>query len=135
MTTYAPVVTEIGTLRGRDAIYLDSVVISDGQNTLTLCGEFNCSLASKPPDAEWQAYQVRFSEVLALQMCELDTWESLQDRRWPETSFDEVVDSPWLARMRGKVSKMHRHYVFQTYDQVFEVICTSYELELKEIRR
>jgi hypothetical protein len=134
MTTYVPIITEIGTLRGRDAVYLDSVAISDHQNTLTLCGEFNCSLASKPPRAKWQAYRVRFSGLLALQMIELDTWESLQEGRWTETSFDEVVDSSWLARMHGKASNKHRHFVFQTYDHVFEMICTSYELELKEAR-
>jgi hypothetical protein len=80
---------------------------------------------------KWQDYSIRFSGVLAFQMVELDTWDSMQRGGWPETSFDEVINSSWLAGMRGKVKPVHRHFLFQTYDQVFEVICQSYELEMK----
>ena len=63
-------------------------------------------------------------------MTELDAWEALQEGHWPETSFDEVVDSPWVARMQGTVAVAIRHFVFQTYDEVFEILCTTYQLEL-----
>ena len=139
MSQFVPISTEIGTLFGRDAIYLDSVSLSDKSNTLELAGEFNCPLASKPPPppVKWQAYRIQFCGVLALRVTELDTWESTQGGRWPKTSFDEVTESAWLAQLRSPMSKVtpgHRHFIFQTYDDVFEVICTSYRLDMKGTR-
>ena len=92
--------------------------------------------ASKPPSppAKWQAYAIQFSGVLTFQGTELDTWESLQGGRFPETSFDEIIDSPWIASMAGKIRPQHRHFVLQTYDRVFEIVCTSYDLQLKQLR-
>jgi len=134
MPKYIPIVTEIGTLRGRDAIHLDTVEISDAcRDTLTLCGDFNCALASKRSEEVWQAYQIRFSGMLAMQMTELEAWRPVPEGSWPETAFDEVVDSPWMARMGAQASSEHRHFIFRTYDRVFEVICVTFELELKEI--
>jgi hypothetical protein len=135
MPQFIPITTEIGTLFGRDAIFLDSVSLSDNCNTLELSGEFNCSLASKPPPspAKWQAYKIQFCGVLAFRVTELDTWESTQGGRWPKTSFDEVTESEWLAQLRSPMSAVkpeHRHFIFQTYDYVFEVICTSYKLDM-----
>jgi len=139
MPQFVPISTEIGTLCGRDAIYLDGVAVSDNCNTLELSGEFNCALASKPPPvpARWQAYQLRFRGVLAYQVVELDTWESAAGGSWPESSFDEVSESEWLARIRGPMSRVapqHRHFVFRTYDRVFEVVCTMFELTMKGTR-
>lgn len=143
MSRPIPISTEIGIVSGRDAIYLHSIDVPD-QCTLELSGEFNCALASKPPPppTEWQAYRIRFDDVIAFQAVELDTWEALQHHEMsaPASSFYEVTGSRWLARMRdpngpeSKAEPEHRHLVFQTYDLVFEVVCTNYKLDMKGTR-
>ena len=131
MPQYIPIITEIGTLWGarRDLSRLSKRVPSISHRLL--CRERSI--------APWRRIHQRqsgrltdcvFCDVLALQMTELDTWEALQDGHWTETSSDEVVNSTWLARI--KVTATLRHLVFQTYDHVFEVLCTRYELELGE---
>lgn len=126
---FVPIVTAYGTLSGRDAIYLDKYS-SDGWN-LRLKGEINAALASSPPPAmEYLGYEIRFIGVLAVTIMELDTYEAAHARTgWPQTSFDEVEHSSWRASLRGKVKPESRHFVFQTYDLVFDVICERYELE------
>lgn len=135
MPKYVPIITKIGTLKGRDAIFLDRVTMSERCNTLRLAGEINCNLASKSTKAGHQAYQIRFHGILAFQMIELESWDPSPKRKSSRySSFDEVIDSAWLARLHGKVSPNYRHFIFQTYDHVFEVLCMTFELELKGIR-
>jgi len=133
MSQFVPVSTEIGTLSGRDAIYLTSVSFPDRCNTVEVSGEFNCALASKPLAAtgKWQAYTIRFCNVLALRVTELAAWESTQGGKWPKTSFDEVIESEWLAQLRSSENPELHHFILQTYDDVFEVICAGYELDMK----
>jgi hypothetical protein len=115
-------VTPVGILRERDCIYLDSVDFSDGVSTLILRGELNRSLCSAEADAEapFLSYTIRFDGVLAVRMVELDSWD------WTaESSFDEVIESPWLSQLGGKITRDHRHFVVQTYDDVFDVACRA----------
>ena len=59
-------------------------------------------------------------------MVELDSWDFRA-----ESSFDEVIDSEWIQTLRGKVNKTHRHFLVQTYDEVFEIVCSGYEFKTK----
>src|SRR4051794_7245822 len=121
---YIPQKTLIGELYGRDAIYLDTVVVSDCCNTLELAGEFNCTLATIPQQAKWHRFCIRFSGVVALQVSELDAWCVSVKGEWPLSSFDEVEESSWKASFAGATSLVineHRHYCFATYDRVFDV--------------
>lgn len=119
--------TPVGILRGRDCIFLDRVDFSDGVSTLILRGELNRALCSAGVDVEapFLPCTIRFDGVLALRVVELDSWD------WTaESSFDEVIESPWLTQLGGKITRDHRHFVVQTYDNVFDVACRGCSVEV-----
>ena len=125
MSQAQPVESEIGVLRGRDCIYLDSVELREGTNVLVLRGEINGDLCSRQRPGELIPYRLTFRGVLAIRLVELDSW--CFDCA---SSFDECVSSPWIRELGGKVTQAHRHFVVQTYDDVFDVVCETFELEL-----
>ncbi len=128
MNIYIPIDTELGILSGRDCIYLDKVDLTNGTNTLKLSGEINGNLCSQKRSGLFIPYQFTFSGVLALKMIELDSWDFLS-----ESSFDEIKKSTWLKKLDGKVNPSeHKHYIIQTYDEVFEVICNKFKFEINE---
>jgi len=122
MNKHVPIQTKHGTLNGRDCIYLDSAKFTDGFNTFVLLGDINGNLCGKKREGEEIPYKAIFKGVLALKMVELDSWDFKS-----ESSFDEIVDSKWIKSLGGKVGKKHRHYLIQTYDEVFEVVCDQLE--------
>ena len=121
--------TEIGCLRGRDAIYLDEMNYSE--NVLTLTGECNGRLTSSPRE-EWIGYTLSFHGILNFTVTELDLWEP--GEVWPISSFFERVDSPWLKIQDLKVTPSHRHFICMTYDDVVEVFATGYQFRVVSVR-
>ena len=123
---YQPIETEYGFLAGRDCIYLDGVSFADGTYSLRLSGKINKHLASDPPQSPemFIPYELMFSGVLALKMIELDSWDFEC-----ESSFDEILDSEWIENLGGKVTSADKHIFVQTYDDVFEVVCSSYKFK------
>lgn len=123
------VVTPVGVIRGRDAVYLNAVDLDHDARRVTLRGELNPRLCSEAPRGDdWPRYELVFRDVLALRMTELD----LDDGDGP-SSFDEVHGSRWLEALRArdhsaKVSAAHRHFVLEAYDDVFELIGTGFDL-------
>ena len=132
---FQPIDTEVGVIFGRDAIFLDSVIVGVYPNSLELIGEFNSSLCSKYKDRdEFIKYNLKFSGVLAYMMTELDLRDFLG-----KSSFDLVVNSEWINELNKwnsskKLKSDHKHFMVFTYDDVFDVICQSYELTLLESR-
>ena len=124
MTSRVPVQTKFGVLRGRDCIFLDRVGFEQGTNTVVLEGEVNGALVSRGGGDHYIGYVLRFCGVLALRMVELDSWDEN-----PSSSLDEIVGSPWVSDLGGKVTAQHRHFCVHTYDDVFDVVCETYELE------
>jgi hypothetical protein len=124
MRQYRPIETEHGFLAGRDCIFLDEISFQYRTNTVVLKGEVNGNLVSNPPEdgSRWIPYQLVFSGVLALKMLELDSWDFEC-----ASSFDEILDSEWMAALGGKVTTDHKHLLVQTYDDVFELVCSSCE--------
>jgi hypothetical protein len=121
---FSPVVTSVGILQGRDAIFLDSFQF-ELHGVLTLKGSLNGRLLERPVNEEL-AYTLVFTGVLALKVTELDSWDYSS-----ASSFDEVNPSRWRVELRTrKMTPEHRHYLVQTYDDVIEVICTRYQLTL-----
>lgn len=133
-----PIQTSIGLLTYRDCIFLDSVELPS-LNSLLLAGELNATVITDycaPPG--WEAaedvpFQLRFHSVLGFQMLELDTWhdQNSSDESHTESSFDEILDSSFIARMRGHGTKLgpdHRHFQCFTYDDVFDIVATSFTL-------
>ena len=120
MNKHVPIQTKLGILRGRDCIYLDKANFNDGMNTFILKGDINGNLCSKERLGEEIPYKAIFRGVLALKMVELDSWDCNS-----ESSFDEIVDSSWIKSLGGKVTESHHHFLIQTYDEVFEIVCTQ----------
>ena len=130
MQQYQPIETPLGVIRGRSGIFLDDVSFSYQAGTIEFTGDFLTSSGSvKQSDGELQGYVIRFAGVVALKMIELDSWEFHGG-----SSFDEVLGSDWVAQLGGKVTTEHRHFLIQTYDDVFEIVCMSYEIILKKTK-
>ena len=131
--TFEPIETVAGEISGRDAIFLDDVRFDYQKKTVELRGELNSTLCSKYKDDEdsFIKYSLTFSGVLAFAMTELDF------KDYGVSSFDRVVNSKWLNGMRGKdlsakVKPNLEHYLVFTYDDVFDIVCESYELKILE---
>jgi len=121
MNNHFPINTELGILKGRDCIFLDEVKLEIGQNNLILLGEINGDLCSREQSGLYIPYEISFNGVLALKMIELDSWDYNS-----KSSFDEIMESNWIKELGGKVKSKHRHFFFQTYDEVFEIVCSDY---------
>ncbi len=133
--TFEPIETVAGVIYGRDAIFLDDVHFDYQKNIIELRGELNSHLCSKYKDDEdsFISYSLTFSGVVAFAMTELDF------KDYGSSSFDRVVNSRWLDEMRrkdpsAKVKSNLEHYLVFTYDDVFDVVCETYELKILEAR-
>ena len=128
-----PIITSVGKIWGRDAIYLDNVNVVN-ESTFELSGEFNGTLCSNLDNNTNKGYRITFNSVHLFKMIELD-----YDEIDYESSFDLIENSEQVAKMIkedkemhiGKINNSYKHFVFRTYDTVFEVIGKDYELELK----
>ena len=119
--------TPLGIVEGRDGIYLDEVIYKDRTNKVILRGSLNGCLCDKgdKDKVEFSDFELVFNGVLASKIIELDSWD------WDSTSsFDEVIESDWIKDLGGKVTSKNRHFLVQTYDDVIEVVCDSFELKL-----
>ena len=124
---YRPVETKLGVAKGRDAIYLDAIKWVQRTNRVLLHGSLNAELCSAGDRAsvEFPRYRIDFNGVLAFQNIELDSWDGES-----QSSFDEIIESEWIRDLGGKVTSEHRHFLVQTYDDVIEVVCESFEFTL-----
>ena len=122
--------TGIGVLVGRDAISLNCLFYDGGD--LILEGSFNGHLASVPTN-DHIFYKLTFSDVLALKMIEFGSLcplDPMSEVMGDCSSFDEIINSHWVAELGGKVTQDHKHYHFGTYDDTFEIVCKGYELKM-----
>ncbi len=128
---FEPIETEVGFIRGRDAIFLDEINFNYQKHTVVFSGEFNNSVwSNRINDDKWIKYSLTFSGVLSFRMIELDFGDFKA-----KSSFDLVQNSKWIAEMQdfdsaSKVKPDHKHYFLQTYDDVFEIVSQQYELKL-----
>lgn len=126
------VITPLGYLYGRDAIYVDKLYYGLGRR-MTLAGEFNGALASKSESDDFVMYTLRFEGVFYFNMVELDLYS---DQLPPgqsdiKSNWLEYRQSPLLERaQQNQELKELRHFILFTYDDVFEIACQRYELEL-----
>jgi hypothetical protein len=126
--------TSVGEMRGRNAIYLDEVVQT--RHTLKITGELNSDLCSSAPmKGSWLRYSLTFEGVLAFEAYELEVSALTTD-----SEFDEADDLSWLREAslmkRAKELKYDaggrrlRTYLLSTYDWVFRIAATHYELNI-----
>lgn len=132
--------TELGILHGRDCIYLDSVEQDDCSN-LIFIGEINSNLVLKKiSERAFIPYILTFEGEIAHFSCELDTYGNLEyenrideDDYIYESSFDLIDNSVWLDSLpiREDFDKSeYKHYHLSTYDIVYDIIATSYQLDI-----
>lgn len=135
MQTRNTIHTDLGILWGRDCVFLDSVSMPD-MTTLRLHGSINANIVRDfcAPDG-WSKsdeipYVFTFLRCLGYRVLELDTWDSQNDdtNAFLDSSFQEIVNSKWLASLAGKRDHSHRHFQLATYDEVFDIICSDYNL-------
>jgi hypothetical protein len=129
--TFEPIETSVGIISGRDAFFLDDISFDYQNSIIRLAGEINGHLCShNEKNLDYIAYSLVFSGILGFRMIELDF------SGFPGTSsFDRVINSEWLYEMRrsdsaAKIKPEHEHYTLMTYDDVFDVVCSAYELTL-----
>ena len=115
--------TSLGILYGRDAIYLDlllqefSKIEFEGNFTTALCSKYNGS-------NNRIKYNIKFYGVIFFSGCELDNY---QDELKMVSSFDIILNSKIIEKFNSKNKK---HFIFATYDYVYEIIAEDYILTL-----
>ena len=125
------VVTTLGILKGRDAVYLDKIEF-DATHTVKLIGEINGNLLEKEHTTSgFLKFSFVFKQVLAFEMIELDSW--FPPELWNEqgSSFARIINSQWIDALKGKVTPQHQHYLLVTYDDVFQIICETMEINIE----
>ena len=133
---FQPIQTAIGILDGRDAIFLDRVHYDIYPLKLTLIGSLNGTLSSAGQSGIFYDYCLTFFDIQALQTVELDLALPPEGH----SSFDQVLNSRWLSRLQladernvvpQTIVARCNHYRLWTYDYVFDVICSRYELTVQ----
>ena len=125
----------IGFPEGRDAIFLDNV---QGKNTdtLTLNGELNGTLCSKLNKEVYIPYNITFKNVLKVEVTNVDfhnyfNEETQEENKEVYSSFEEARDSGFL---KATNTDRHRHFIFHTYDDVFDIVAESYVININTER-
>lgn len=153
---FEPIETSVGIIQGRDGFFLDQIYFEYDRRAVRFVGEINGNLCSRNVSKrDWIEYSLQCLGVLDFRMTELDFFDTYDNHSLKEgylsspeigdlvssiienqTSFVRVVDSERLARMReleaaSKITPEHQHYIFTTYDYIFDIICSKYELTIK----
>jgi hypothetical protein len=128
-----PVITKAGKIWGRDSIFLGEINFIN-ESEIEIIGSFNGSLCSNLIKGQFFSYRITFKGINLFKMIELDYNESDY-----QSSFDLIENSKTLKHLikldkkqnsGGKIDNTHKHYIFTTYDSVFEIICKNFELEI-----
>ena len=128
-----PIITEIGIINGRDAIYLD--LMEQKGNEIIFYGEINAGLTEIKNDIrkEWLKYKLSFKETIYYKCYELDFYKK---KKSLESSFDKINNSKTIERMKlldreFKINNKHKHFVLTTYDYIYEIIASKYTFEIE----
>jgi hypothetical protein len=123
-----PIQTTVGVLWGRDAIFLDDVEFSYNNNIVRLKGEFGSRFDT---DNSATKYLLEFRSVYIFKMVELDLSDELIDMDDHNSSLFEILESDLLECAKRNRGVDLRHFIIQTYDDVFEIVCKDYELNIE----
>lgn len=123
-----PIETKVGIINKRDGIFLDHVQSDD--HNMTFEGEINGRRLR-----EDFPFTLTFRRVIACFSCELDTYENMGDISYHDSSdFDLIEESTWLQSLpvRQDYDKgSYHHYRLATYDTIYNIIATDYNLEIE----
>lgn len=122
--------TELGKIEGRDAIYLDKITFHN-EHEMTLTGEFYLSNGN---NRFCKQFEMKFKGIVFLSMIELD-FESTGPGAGPE-SLGVIENSEKIKQFErmdhsSKLKSTHKHYHISTYDTVFEIISSEFQLVIK----
>lgn len=111
-----------GIIQGRNGIYLDSLK-HQSEDELTLKGQFDT-------ENGFINYDITFFGILYLSQIELDF-----DQRDFLESFGSIENSLLIKKFQlldhsAKLNAKHQHYYFRTYDSVFEIVASNYQLNI-----
>ncbi|MCQ4088442.1 hypothetical protein [Saccharibacillus sp. JS10] len=127
-----PIETCLGDLIGRDCIFLDKINHNYIENNVELIGEINGRL-TQIDSVDWIKYSLKFKGVKYFNMVELDISDKYINYDISNsTSFFEILDSDLIKHIQCKRGWSLRHFILQTYDDVFEVAANNYELKINE---
>lgn len=124
---------KLGKLNGRDCIYIDNVSQDDMDN-LIFKGEINGHLAEKIKADRFIPYKLTFYRVISYFVCELDTYENINDSAHLDYScFNVVENSQWLESIpirRDFDRSVYKHYQVFTYDFVYNIIAVDFDFSV-----
>jgi len=125
MEAFVPEQTKHGIIKGRDALFLDKIKIIN-ENQLVLSGDINTYGGTD------EKYVIKFNYILYMNMIELDFAEGRG------ANFGSIINSKLLKKFSildsaRKLTDAHKHYYFCTYDIVFEVVASGYELKFSPL--
>ena len=122
---------KLGKLNGRDCIYIDRVSQDDMDN-LIFKGEISGHLAEKIKADRFIPYKLTFHRVISYFVCELDTYENIDNSAHLDYScFNIVENSRWLDGLpvRKDFDKsIYKHYQVFTYDFVYNIVAVDFDI-------
>jgi hypothetical protein len=124
------IITELGVICGRDAIFLDKINFTSTSN-VELIGEINSVLCSiKMSEERYIPYKFLFKSIYYFNMVELDvSYSNILRNVNVSSSLIEVEESELLERIKEVRGLDLRHLIICTYDEIFEIACEEFEME------
>lgn len=124
---------KLGKLNGRDCIYIETVT-QDDMDSLIFKGEINGFLAEKIKTDRFLPYQLTFHRVVTYFVCELDTYENIDNSAHLDYScFNIVENSQWLESLPLREDfdrSLYKHYQVFTYDFVYNIIAVNFDFSV-----
>jgi hypothetical protein len=132
-----PIKTVMGTFENyRDGIILKNIEWIPPQMI------FYCNVSShaiknnENPDKKYYDFKIIFKNVISLFHAEYDTYEAI-DKGFPksivnESVFEIIENSNYIKKLpvRSEYIDKINHYSLSTYDDVFDILATSYTIEM-----
>jgi hypothetical protein len=131
---YKSVITKHGSPSGRNAIYLDKIDYDYENQSVSFIGQFDAKMSKGyEGNSEWIDYKIIFKRVIHFIMTEIDHYEpeKLLEMR---SSIEEDVDSGLITSLKEndhskKVRSEHKHFIFSSYDDIFDIVATEIDVE------
>ena len=115
---------------GRDAIFLDEIKVDYSSSSAVFIGQFNGHLFDDNYIDGYIDYVLEFTGIYIYRMTELDLSYDLVDIKNEGSSFFEVKNSKLIEHAKNERNEDLRHFILRTYDDVFEIVCRDYRLDV-----
>lgn len=120
--------TVVGILQGRNALYLDEAKQTFSPPLIAFKGVLSAPRCSNYQGAErFPIYEASFADCRYFTCVEIDRYKN---EKYLTSSFDLVLNSDLLESL--KLSGSHQHYIFATYDFIYEIVATNFTLTVAQ---